>query len=146
MDKKISNYIFKNLPYKKPFLFVDEITEISDSHLIGNYTFKINEPFFKGHFVNNPIAPGAIILETMGQIGLVCFVIYLSYPNKIKYNPILSVVEAEFHKTVLPNNKVIVTSNKLYFRCDTLKCKIEMHNESGEELAKTTAILKLVKK
>ncbi len=146
MDKKRINYIFKNIPYKKPFKFVDEITEVSENHIIGNYTFKNNEPFFKGHFVNNPIVPGAIILETMGQIGLVCFVISLYYPNKIEYNPILSVVEAEFHKIVLPGNKVIVTSNKIYFRCDTLKCKIEMHNENGEELAKTTAILKLVKK
>ena len=146
MDKKILKYILKNLPYKKPFLFVDEITEVSENQIIGNYTFKENESFYKGHFVNNPITPGVIIIETMGQIGLVCFVIYLSYPNNIEYNPILSVVEAEFHKPVLPNDKVIVTSNKLYFRYNTLKCKIEMHNENGEELAKTTAILKLVRK
>jgi len=146
MDKKILNYILKNLPYKKPFLFVDEITEVSENQIIGNYTFKENESFYKGHFVNNPITPGVIIIETMGQIGSVCFALYMSYPHPIVYKPILSVVEAEFYNPVYPKDKVIVVSKKIYFRNDTLKCKIEMFDVNNKALAITTSILKLVKK
>lgn len=146
MDKNISQYIFKNLPYKKPFLFVDEITEVSDKHIKGNYTFKESDFFYKGHFINNPITPGVILIETMGQIGLVSFILSLSYPKPIDFNPILSIVETEFLKPVYPKEKVIVVSKKVYFRNDTLKCKIEMFDINNIELAKTTAILKLVKK
>lgn len=143
MDENIKKYILENLPYKKPFLFVDEITEVSKSHIIGNYTFKKNELFYKGHFVNNPVTPGVILIETMGQIGLVCFMLYLSFPNPINFQPVLSVVEAEFHKTVLPNNKVIVSSEKIYLRNKTLKCKIEMLDINKVQIANSTLILKI---
>ena len=65
------------LPYTKPFLFVDEITQISETGVTGNYTFKENEYFYEGHFINNPITPGVILTETMAQIGVVCLGIYL---------------------------------------------------------------------
>jgi len=146
MNPKLINYIFKNLPYKKPFHFVDEIIDVDDKKVIGSYTFKKNESFFKGHFVNNPLVPGAILLETMGQIGLVCFALSLNYPKKVCFNPILSVVESEFHQPVKPDCKVIVVSNLIYFRCNTLKCKILMKSVDDSEIAKTTAILKLVNK
>ncbi|PIX14108.1 MAG: hydroxymyristoyl-ACP dehydratase, partial [Flavobacteriaceae bacterium CG_4_8_14_3_um_filter_31_8] len=72
-----SQKIISFLPYTKPFLFVDEITQISENGVIGNYTFKENEYFYKGHFINKPITPGVILTETMAQIGVVCLGIYL---------------------------------------------------------------------
>ena len=49
--------IITNLPYQKPFLFVDELTEVSENGVSGNYTFKENEFFYEGHFKENPITP-----------------------------------------------------------------------------------------
>ena len=72
-----STQIIKNLPYKKPFLFVDELTDISENGIIGNYTFKESEFFYEGHFKDNPITPGVMLTETMAQIGVVCLGIYL---------------------------------------------------------------------
>ena len=69
--------IIKNTPYQKPFLFIDELTEISEQGITGNYTFKKNEFFYKGHFKNNPITPGVILTEAMAQIGVVCLGVYL---------------------------------------------------------------------
>ncbi len=69
--------IIKKLPYQKPFLFVDELTEISENGITGNYTFIENEYFYEGHFKENPITPGVILTETMAQIGVVCLGIYL---------------------------------------------------------------------
>ena len=69
--------IIKNLPYQKPFLFVDELTQFSENGITGNYTYKKNEYFYEGHFKENPVTPGVILTETMAQIGLVCLGIYL---------------------------------------------------------------------
>ena len=73
----ISTKILEQLPYSKPFLFVDNILEVDKNHIIGDYQYKKDEFFYKGHFKNNPVTPGVILLETMGQIGLVCFSIFL---------------------------------------------------------------------
>ena len=72
-----SNQIIQQLPYQKPFLFVDALTVIAENGVTGNYKFKENEFFYEGHFKKNPITPGVILVETMAQIGLVCLGIYL---------------------------------------------------------------------
>ena len=69
--------IIAQLPYSKPFLFVDEITSITENGVVGHYTFDENLDFYKGHFKNNPVTPGVILTEVMAQIGLVCLGIYL---------------------------------------------------------------------
>ncbi len=139
---RIFNKILLCLPYLSPFLFVDDIIEISDKHIIGEYTYKSDEYFYKGHFKNNPVTPGVILIETMGQIGLVCFAIYLS-EYKFDNIPLLSYVNSEFFMSVKPNEKVFVRSDKIYFRNNTLKCKIEMKKEDGSQVANLEAILKL---
>ena len=65
------------LPYTAPFLFVDELFEITQNGIKGGYTYKADEYFYTGHFKNNPVTPGVILIETMAQIGLVCLGIYL---------------------------------------------------------------------
>lgn len=130
-----STHIIKSLPYKKPFLFVDELTEISENGIIGNYTFKENEYFYKGHFKNNPITPGVILTETMAQIGLVCLGIYLikdKISSESKPQIALTSNEVDFFLPVLPNEKVLVISEKVYFRFNKLKCKVKMMNEKNE--------------
>ena len=69
--------IIRNLPYQKPFLFVDELLEISENGVTGTYTFLTDAFFYEGHFKENPITPGVILTETMAQIGVVCLGIYL---------------------------------------------------------------------
>ena len=65
--------ILELLPYSDPFLFVDDITELNEDRITGNYTIKENEYYFRGHFKEKPIVPGVIITEIMAQIGLVSF-------------------------------------------------------------------------
>jgi 3-hydroxyacyl-[acyl-carrier-protein] dehydratase len=69
--------VIKYLPYQSPFLFVDELTYISENRVTGNYTFKQSDYFYRGHFKDNPITPGVILTEVMAQIGVVCLGIYL---------------------------------------------------------------------
>jgi 3-hydroxyacyl-[acyl-carrier-protein] dehydratase len=123
------------LPYQQPFLFVDEITAISENGVSGHYTFKENEYFYEGHFKENPITPGVILTETMAQIGVVCLGIYLLKDkiSSIKKPQIaLTSNQIDFFLPVFPKEKVTVVSEKTYFRFNKLKCTVKMLNAKNE--------------
>lgn len=127
--------IIAKLPYDKPFLFVDDILEVHENGISGTYTFRENHEFYEGHFKNNPVTPGVILTETMAQIGLVSFGIYLMNESGESIDDIqiaLTSSEMDFFKPVLPNEKVLVKSEKEYFRFNKLKCKVEMFNLKDE--------------
>ena len=126
--------ILSKLPYSKPFLFVDEIISVNENALEGNFTFDSNLDFYKGHFIDNPVTPGVILIETMAQIGLVCFGIYLTRNENINASFALTSSEIEFLKPVYPNEKVTVFSEKVYFRFGKLKCRVKMMNSKNEEV------------
>ncbi|MFT5715554.1 MAG: 3-hydroxyacyl-[acyl-carrier-protein] dehydratase [Flavobacterium sp.] len=129
------NEIISKLPYSKPFLFVDELTEINENGVKGSYTFNENLDFYKGHFKDHPVTPGVILTEVMAQIGLVCLGILL-LDNKFNKDTSIALTSTsiEFIKAVFPNDKVIVISEKIYFRFGKLKCRVKMTNESGDML------------
>ncbi|TDP61029.1 3-hydroxyacyl-ACP dehydratase FabZ family protein [Flavobacterium dankookense] len=132
-----SSEIIAFLPYSKPFLFVDELVAINENGVEGNYTFSDDLDFYKGHFIDNPITPGVILIETMAQIGVVCLGIYLTNDTISKNNLIaLTSSEIEFLKPVFPNEKVTVFSQKIYFRFGKLKCKVSMMNQNKEEVCR----------
>ena len=133
--------IIKNLPYQAPFLFVDELTEISESGVSGNYTFKESAFFYEGHFKENPITPGVILTETMAQIGVVCLGIFLlkdKISTTIKPQIALTSNVVDFYVPVLPNEKVTVISEKEYFRFNKLKCRVKMINSKNELVCRGT--------
>ena len=94
------------IPHRDPFLFVDECEIfISGEHGKSSKVFKSNEYFFEGHFPNNPIVPGVIIVEAMAQTaGIV--VSYKLREYKEKSVLFMSVNKAKFRKPILPNDKV----------------------------------------
>ena len=61
--------IMKMLPHRPPFLLVDKIHELSESHVIGSKGVTMNEPFFEGHFPGAPVMPGVLQIEAMAQVG-----------------------------------------------------------------------------
>ena len=130
MNKK---EIITNLPYQYPFLFVDEILSVGENAISGTYTYDKNLPFYKGHFKDNPITPGVILTETMAQIGLVALGIFLLKDHK-KDNLQMAMTssEVDFFKAVLPGEKVVVKSEKQYFRFNKLKCTVQMFNQQEE--------------
>ena len=135
--------ILNHLPYKSSFLFVDNITELNDNGVIGEYTLRPDSFFYEDHFVGNPVTPGVIITEIMAQIGLVVLGIFLLSKEK-EYSdnpdeatfPLLTSTEVSFHKMVLPGEKVMVISKKQYFRFGKLKCYVEMLDSSDNLIAK----------
>jgi 3-hydroxyacyl-[acyl-carrier-protein] dehydratase len=121
--------IISKLPYSKPFLFVDEILLVDMNHIIGEYTFREDEYFYSGHFKEHPVTPGVILTECMAQIGLVSFGIYL-LSGEIGENVqiAMSSTDIDFLKPVYPGETVSVYSEKIYFRFNKLKCKVQMKN------------------
>ena len=129
--------IIAQLPYSKPFLFVDELLQVDENSVIGTYTFKEDLDFYKGHFKDNPVTPGVILTETMAQIGMVCLGIYLLGDNFNKDTVIaFTSADMQFLKPVYPNEKVTVTSQKTFFRFGKLKCDVVMTNEAGQAVCK----------
>jgi len=131
------NDIIAQLPYTKPFLFVDELLHVDENSISGTYTFNEDLDFYQGHFKGNPVTPGVILTETMAQIGMVSLGIYL-LGNELKKDTVVAFTSADvqFLKPVYPNEKVTVTSQKIFFRFGKLKCDVVMKNEAGQEVCK----------
>lgn len=125
--------IIEKLPFSSPYLFVDELLYVNEKEAVGTYTFREDLEFFKGHFNGFPIVPGALLTETMAQIGLVSLGIYLtSLDPTIQNNlSVATSYNVEFYKPVYPNDKVTVTSKLIYFRFGKLKSKVEMTNQDN---------------
>ena len=135
----IRKTVLETLPYQSPFLFVDELTHISDNGVTGNYTFKESEYFYRGHFKDSPITPGVILTEVMAQIGVVCLGIYLLREkiSDIKKPQIaLTSTNIDFFLPVKPKQRVNVVSEKIYFRFNKLKCKVQLFNEKNQLVCK----------
>ncbi len=135
----VEQNILECMPYEAPFRFIDEILDISDDHIIGTYTFKPDEFFYRGHFPGNPVTPGVILTECMAQIGLVALGIHLyqATPELMKSLKVFFTNnQINYYRAVLPNEKVTVRSTKIYFRLKSLKCEVMMENESGDMVAK----------
>ena len=63
------NRIKELLPHRYPMLLVDKIIEIGKNHIVGIKNFTSNEPFFQGHFPQEPVVPGVLLIEAMAQTG-----------------------------------------------------------------------------
>lgn len=140
-DKMTSREIIERLPYASPFLFVDEITAVDESSIVGHYTYQKDLDFYKGHFKNNPITPGVILTETMAQIGLVAYGIYMTKDGTIDKDKIdiaMTSTAIDFFLPVMPSEKVTVRSYKEYFRFNKLKCRVEMYNQENKLVCRGT--------
>lgn len=129
--------ILERLPYSAPFLFVDELDSVDENGAIGSYTYSPAADFYKGHFKNYPVTPAVILTETMAQIGVVCLGIFLTGAQiDEKLSIAMTSSSVDFLKPVFPDEKVKVTSEKIYFRFNKLKCKVKMENAEGELVCK----------
>lgn len=123
----LKSEVLSFLPYSDPFRFVDDILEMDEEHIVGQYKIKEDEYFFKGHFIGQPMVPGVIISEIMAQIGLVCLGINLILrdhkPPTIL--PVFSNFNIDFLSGAEPGDQLIVKSSKIYFRLGKLKAKVK---------------------
>lgn len=94
------------LPHRPPFLLVDKIIELTDDHILGVKNVTMNEPFFVGHFPEEPVMPGVLQIEAMAQTGGI-FVLH-SMPDPENYlTYFLKIEEAKFRHKVVPGDTLV---------------------------------------
>ncbi len=103
------------LPHRHPFLLIDGIDELEPGvRAVGYKCVTYNEPWFEGHFPQEPIMPGVLILEALAQVGAVAV---LSLPeNKGKTAYFAEINKAKFKQKVVPGDK-------LRLECEVIRAK-----------------------
>ena len=108
--------IMNTIPHRSPFLLVDRIEEMEEGkRIVGKKCVTYNEPFFAGHFPDQPVMPGVLIIEAMAQVGAVSLLSDDKYKGK---TPLFGGIKnAKFRRKVVPG--------------DVLRMEVEMTRVRG---------------
>ena len=120
------------IPHREPFIYLDRLFNIVKlKKASGLKTFKKNEGFFKGHFPNNPVVPGVILIEMMAQTAaaLIAYSLKKETFDKIVY--LMNVESSKFRNPVFPEMKVQANVKSLRSRGRVWKFYGEMRDEKN---------------
>ena len=107
MNKKSleAEEIKKIIPQRFPFLMIDRVLEASPDRVVAIKNVSASEQFFKGHFPEQPVMPGVLMIETMAQAGIILY--KQKFPNdKVLF---LVSVKSRFSKLVTPGDQLRIT-------------------------------------
>ena len=100
------NRIRELLPHRYPFLLVDKIIEVGDNHIVGVKNMTQNEPFFQGHFPQEPVMPGVLQIEAMAQVGGLLVLNMVDEPERYS-TYFMKIDNVKFRQKVVPGDTLI---------------------------------------
>jgi 3-hydroxyacyl-[acyl-carrier-protein] dehydratase len=134
-QEEIKEYI----PHREPFLFIDELTDIEKlKKATGVKMFTQNDYFFQGHFPEQPVVPGVILVEMMAQTAaaLIAYSIKEETFDKIVY--LMNIDNTKFRKPVFPNEKIFAKVNALRSKGRVWKFEGILVDEKDDQIAEST--------
>ena len=125
--------IKKYLPHREPFLFIDEVVDIKDNQIIhAKKIISKDEYFLEGHFPGNPIFPGVILIEALGQAsGILGFTKMNKTPEEGSIYVLAGVDKVRFRRRVRPGDTIDLFSKVISEKRGIWKfdCKAEFNSE-----------------
>ena len=100
------NHIRELLPHRYPMQLVDKVIEISDNYIVGVKNVTSNEPFFQGHFPQEPVMPGVLQIEAMAQVGGLLVLSSVDEPERYS-TYFMKIDNVKFRQKVVPGDTLI---------------------------------------
>ena len=119
--------IIKILPHRYPMVLIDRITEITECvSLTAIKNVTINEPYFAGHFPDQPVMPAVLILESMAQAG--AFLVLNTVPDPLQKNMLFSAIsDSKFRIPIIPGDQVEIKMQLIKIRLGGVKLRGEAY-------------------
>lgn len=138
MTKLDIEQIKRYLPHRYPFLFVDRVDEVIPGESIrARKCVTGNEAIFNGHFPQNPVLPGVIQIEAMGQAGALLAILSGADVGEGRSIYVATITDCKFKRPVVPGDLLELRAKVLRHRLGTWKLGCEVWVE-GELVSKAT--------
>ena len=122
MSVLTTKQIMEIIPHRQPFLLIDTVEELeSGVRAVAKKCVSYNEPFFGGHFPNEPVMPGVLIIEALAQTGAVAILSVEENRGKTAY--FAGINSAKFKRKVVPGDVLILETAKVG---DDIACIAEL--------------------